>query len=314
VGFSPQLVDIDGDGNNDIISGSYWPGDIFIFRGKSDGTFEKGVELKDSSGRNLNGGLPWESENTPNMQSLASVPFAFDHDGDGDLDMLVGNIEGTVTLIENEGTKTDPKFSTERPLLQCNGGNLKVEGDSGPIVTDWDGDGLSDLVVGAGDGAVVYFRNVGSRSQPQYAAGENLISGIDWMAMQNESGEPTRSGMRAKVCATDYNNDGTLDLLVGDFSSRQTPPPDLSAEDIAKRDELQARQSEVMNKLQEMSQKIMTDAQEAGTDPNSINWAEQTEYMQIVEEYSALNSELAQYTGEWEQHGWVWVYLRKADA
>ena len=101
-------MDLDGDGHDDILSGSYWPGDLFLFRGKADGAFEKGEILKDLEGKNLSSGPPWSSPKKPEMDSLAASPFAFDADGDGVLDLYVGNISGRVILIPNEGTAKKP--------------------------------------------------------------------------------------------------------------------------------------------------------------------------------------------------------------
>ena len=51
-GFGPQFADLDGDGILDVISGSYWPGDITWFRGLGDGKYAKGEILKTKNGEN----------------------------------------------------------------------------------------------------------------------------------------------------------------------------------------------------------------------------------------------------------------------
>lgn len=50
-------------------------------------------------------------------------------------------------------------------------------GHSGPWVADVDEDGKRDLVVGDFSGKFRFFRNVGSESEPRYAAQEYLKAG-----------------------------------------------------------------------------------------------------------------------------------------
>ena len=88
---------MNGDGTKDLITGHYWPGDIHIFYGKKDGSFEPMKYLKDETGRNLNAGPVWKDENEPQMQSLAAAPYAADWDGDGEFasgDLVAAFIEG----------------------------------------------------------------------------------------------------------------------------------------------------------------------------------------------------------------------------
>ena len=78
-------MDLDGDGL-DVISGS-WPGELYFFRRESDGKFAAGEKLKDPSG-------------TPISFGSASTVFAVDWDSDGDLDLLLGNINGGVGALK----------------------------------------------------------------------------------------------------------------------------------------------------------------------------------------------------------------------
>src|SRR2546423_6493929 len=159
MGFGPQLVDFDGDGRQDIISGD-WLGRVIFFRRLADGTFAAGERIKDREGKELK------------VDYGASV-FACDWDGDGKLDLLVGVVaadKGNVFLIRNTGTRTKYEYGAPEKLEAGGKDIVAAAGDAAPVAADWDGDGKLDLVLGAGDGSVVWFRNVGTRSEPKLAA------------------------------------------------------------------------------------------------------------------------------------------------
>lgn len=240
-------MDLDGDGRRDVLSGS-WPGELFLFRGGKDGAFLSPEKLKDRDGRSINigGGIRpegfregllvagdvateqrdgktvWIYEgkvlDVPAGKSVATTGTASsvqaaDFDGDGDLDLVVGDIGGSVYLVPNEGTARAWAFGPHRPLL-AGGSPVKVAGDAGPCVADWDGDGRPDLLVGAGDGSVALFRNFGKEKGVVLEAGRVLVPPCG-----KAGGETVRPGMRAKVAVADWNADGRPDLLLGDFSS-----------------------------------------------------------------------------------------------
>jgi hypothetical protein len=155
IGFTPQLVDFDGDGRRDLLSGS-WPGEIYVFRGQADGLFAAAEPVKGRDGK-------------PPDVGQAATAFASDWDADGGLDLVVGNMAEEVRLVPNEGSARHPAYGT--PLrLSAGGAPIEVpEGDAGPVVADWDTDGKPDLIVGTGAGSVLWYRNTGpsrSRDRP----------------------------------------------------------------------------------------------------------------------------------------------------
>ena len=142
---------------------------------------------------------------------------AADWDADGDLDLIVGDIGGNLHLVPNEGTAKKWEFGKHRALM-AGGEPAKVSGDAGPFVADWEGDGYPDLIVGAGDGSVTLFRDSGERRETGVvllAPGRILVPPCGQPA---KGADPVRPAMRAKVCVADWNGDGRLDLLVGDFA------------------------------------------------------------------------------------------------
>lgn len=252
------MADLDADGNADLLSGS-WPGEIYVFKGGAKRTFAAPEKLKAQDGKSINCGggvqaqytnmflvagdasmetkdgkqfIVYEGERfevpkgkEAGITGTASSVQVADWDGDGDLDLVVGNIHGDVFLVENVGTAKAYAFGKPKQIA-AGGANVHVEGDAGPCVADWDGDGDLDLLVGSGDGSVTLYRNTsekGAKGPPALAAGETLVpkSKMDW---QHASTEPV-PGMRSKVCVADWNGDGRMDLLVGDFSTLAPAAP-----------------------------------------------------------------------------------------
>ena len=208
MGFGPQLVDLDGDGRPDMVSGSF-PGEIFFFKRKADGTFATAQKLKSKSGSPLNVGR-------------ASAVAVGDWDGDGLPDLVIGTIDGSVYKLRNEGTKENPTFGQPEKLAQIS----TPEGDAGPCLADWDGDGKLDLLLGSGSGEVRFFRNTGTIRQPEWTESTVLVPGHPAQVVRSapskstaEFDNPTAPGRRSKVAVADWNGDGKPDLLVGDFNS-----------------------------------------------------------------------------------------------
>jgi hypothetical protein len=192
-------VDLDGDGQNEIISGS-WPGEIYLFRKKPNGTYAAPETLK-ANGRPINVGP-------------ASAVTAADWDQDGDLDLVIGNIHGELHWMRNNGSAAKWAFANSEKL-SANGQPIKVNlGDAGPCLTDWNSDGKLDLLVGTGAGEVLFFPDTGAKDKPVLEAAITLVDRGD---ANIESKSPKRPAIRTKVATADWNGDGMLDLLVGDY-------------------------------------------------------------------------------------------------
>jgi hypothetical protein len=137
-----------------------------------------------------------------------SVPHLADIDGDGDLDLLVGNkiapdtdTTGTITWFENVGTARAPAFR-ERGLLPMRG-----EFHYAPTMADLDGDGLPDLVLGTWRDVLQWWRNAGSRAEPRWVLADSALITI------------TR-GSNTTPAFADLDGDGDLDLIVGEASGQ----------------------------------------------------------------------------------------------
>ncbi|MBC6479008.1 MAG: VCBS repeat-containing protein [Hormoscilla sp. GM7CHS1pb] len=139
---SPTLADIDGDGDLDLFLGK-WDGDL-IYQ-ENQGTASAPTF-----------GTPKNNPFGITRTLYSSKPTFADLDGDGDLDIWMGEYHGNFMYQENQGTASSPTFGTPQydPFGLADVGNY-----SSPTLADLDGDGLLDLLVGNSDGKIIYFKN-----------------------------------------------------------------------------------------------------------------------------------------------------------
>ncbi len=229
IGSQARFGDLDGDGIRDMISNSYDPGHCYLFAGLPNHKFAERVELLDK------GGTPIRSspEQKQSYQSFGSFFELVDWDDDGDLDLLIGCFDGTMKLRLNEGSSTQYEFATENIAIDAGGEPMKVAAHLCPVVADWDQDGNWDIVAGSDDGSVTWFRNVGSKAKPTFAAGVTLVAKHDGNGynLVRWSDEEIVPGIRSQVDVVDFNNDGKLDLIVGDFCTAYEFRSSLSEEE-----------------------------------------------------------------------------------
>ena len=231
-------MDWDADGTLDFISGSYDPGDVYLFRGLGKGKYAKGATIVDETGTPLvhhpeelkkfqRLGRAEDSDNQESIQarvaSFGSWPAPVDWDDDGDLDVLIGSFSGEIFLRFNKGTRKAPVLAAESVhVVDEDGDPLLVTGHADPFPADWDGDGRWDLVVGSADGSVVWHRNVGGKGKPKFAGPQELVAAKSQTKFYTQHCAPDEApqpGARAQICVADYDGDGVLDLLVGDYST-----------------------------------------------------------------------------------------------
>ena len=143
---TPTLVDLDGDGDLDLISGEN-SGTFFYFE-------NVGTALVPSFTERTTGGNPLRDEEVGSN----SAPTLVDLDGDGDLDLISGAFYGTFFYFENVGIAVFPVF-TERTGADNPLNGADVGAFSTPTLGDLDGDGDRDLISGEFGGTFKYFEN-----------------------------------------------------------------------------------------------------------------------------------------------------------
>lgn len=126
------------------------------------------------------------------------------HDGNGGY----GNVN--VRVMVTEATQSPVATSlTNYQSLQADGSDIFLSGPRVPRATDWDGDGDYDLLVGQG-GSVWHFANVGTTTNPSFAAGVRVKAAGADIAVSTSS----------FIAFADMTGDGVEDLVVVDSSRR----------------------------------------------------------------------------------------------
>ena len=91
------------------------------------------------------------------------TPTAVDWDHDGDFDLIVGDEDGRVALVENTGLWRDsaPVFHSPK-YFQQEADTLKFGALATPFAYDWDRDGDEDILCGNTAGNIGLFENLGA--------------------------------------------------------------------------------------------------------------------------------------------------------
>lgn len=236
----PRFADIDGDGREDLTVGSYSPGLIYWFPGEIEGLGPRQV-LTDG------GGLPVivrldEVASQPHQNYAAKAAW-LDWNDDGMPDLVVGNAQGDLVVRRNRGASPQEGVTAiaRQPVFDVHswspdysqidvfdaiaggGGHLADEEYLSPATADWNADGRTDLLIGTQSGAVYLLLNERQEEEgPRFAAPSQLLPGVaggEHMPTQILQGaERPGRGARVSVDAVDWNADGKLDLVVGDWT------------------------------------------------------------------------------------------------
>lgn len=207
-------------------------GTFQVLWGQAGGSFKKAAELNGVDGKPLI--IPSKSEQDI-IESICTRPSAVDWDGDGDLDLVVGNFAGKFYLFTGEGRgkfapKPQPLMAGDKPLILA--GEHPAHGDPFPI--DWDNDGDLDLLSGAAEGGVQWAENTaGAKLTPVLKPFVRLIEpGRQPECRPNEIAAPADS---TRVWAADVSGDGKLDILIGDNITLISPGTGVSDSDFTRR-------------------------------------------------------------------------------
>ncbi|MHC4445753.1 MAG: FG-GAP-like repeat-containing protein [Planctomycetota bacterium] len=143
---------------------------------------------------------------------------SLDWDNDGDHDLVASTVDGLIQYYRNLNNNLYPVFAPPHYLM-VGGANptpIVVDGPEGGYarhdMSDWNNDGLMDLVVGDEEARVFTFLNDGlGNDPPTFLPGNQL-----WA-----NNKPLDCLKRGSPLVCDWNNDGKKDLVFG-MTPKQT--------------------------------------------------------------------------------------------
>lgn len=222
----PTAVDWTGDGHVDLIVG------------QEDGR----VALVEHTGEIVDGlprfAKPRFFKQQPDAVKVGALvtPCGVDWDGDGDDDLICGDTAGYLNFVENLDGGNPPRLAPPRRLKVDGkairimaGPNGSIQGPceakwgyTAPQVADWDGDGLPDIVTNSIWGKIVWYRNIGTRTEPKLAAAQPIE--VQWRGEApkpawnwwDPQGNELATQWRTTPWLTDLDGDGLMDLVMLD--------------------------------------------------------------------------------------------------
>jgi hypothetical protein len=163
----PAFVDIDGDGDQDLLVGSEDAGNTKFY---------------------LNDGNNNFTQNTTFFTGVSFPgycrPALSDIDNDGDFDLFIGRSGGEVTFYENTGNYITPVWTLNNQLMT----GVEVDQFAHPGFADLNGDGKTDLILAEYNGNFTFYKNLFAEqfsfedNFDSYTAGQQLAcqNPSDW--------------------------------------------------------------------------------------------------------------------------------------
>ncbi|OWY21532.1 T9SS C-terminal target domain-containing protein [Sphingobacteriales bacterium UPWRP_1] len=207
---NPAFFDYNSDGLLDLVITNFG----YMDEG---GDFSTALSLYRNTGTPTQPAFELVSDNYSNIAAQFAIPrlglrptFG-DLDNDGDRDMLLGDKDGYIHYFKNN---PNPDGTANFTLFQEQFQGLDVFQYSTPQLVDINKDGLLDLIIGHHNGALRYFQNNGTPTNPVFNAAtptNSFFGGVD----VKEVGSPTGYSAPQLI---DYN--GSFMLFCGSESGK----------------------------------------------------------------------------------------------
>lgn len=206
---SPNFADFDNDGDLDLLCGEFLDKLTYF---ENSGTRSR---PRYEAGRYLS-----QSGEPIKMDLEMILPIAIDWDKDGDIDLVVGQEDGRVALLQNTGVVKDGMPQFKEPVF------FKQQADEvkfGALVTpwsfDWDGDGDEDLICGNTAGYIGFIENLDGGNPPKWATPQYLRADGEIIRIQAGSNGSIQGPCEAKwgyttLSVADWDQDDLPDIVV----------------------------------------------------------------------------------------------------
>jgi hypothetical protein len=228
---TPYSVDWDGDGDEDLICGNT-AGYIGFIENLDGGNPPRWAEPKylKADGEVIrimagpNGSIQGPCEAKWGYTTLSVA----DWNHDGLPDIVTNSIWGKVLWYRNIGSRNEPKLAGGEPIEVEWPGNppkpawtwwqpkdkqLVTQWRTTPVVIDLNEDGLSDLVMLDHEGYLAFFERTKENGSLVLRPGKRIFKDSNGETLRLNKRNAGGSGRR-KLCFTDWDGDGKLDLLV----------------------------------------------------------------------------------------------------
>jgi len=200
LGCFPRVVYWDEDDRKDLLVG------------QANGTIKIFLNIGTDESPIFDGGTYLQAGFAGSMINVGAraTPSAVDWDNDGMLDLVAGAYDGCIHIYLNSDA-VPPDFSyspvSGYSVLEDDSDLIVPSRRSSPVVADIDGDGNKDLLSGNTDGQLLFYRNIGTDTEPAFS-GYSFVQS-DGVPI-DLSGSP-----RSRPFVCDWTGDGCLDVLIG---------------------------------------------------------------------------------------------------
>lgn len=203
-GAYPAFFDYEGDGDLDLLVGNF---------GYVTSPYTSKIAFFENTGTASAPSFSLITTDFANLSSIGLInmaPAVGDLDGDGDVDLLIGDNGGRFSYFTNTAGPGNPAaFSSTSSSNYGNGflAGMDVGLRAYPQIIDLDKDGKLDIIAGNQAGKIYYYRNVGTVTTPSLTLISSNLGGVNVL-------QPLCSSY-GNAMPFVFNDNGSYKMLVG---------------------------------------------------------------------------------------------------